>query len=222
MMPTMPTKTRSRSSASSSGAVGPRPAPAAGRRRPACAAPRRPGASTSARIARAQRVVERHRRRRRRARACSAPSSTSGAPLVTTHARVAVLVVDARSCDISLRSEVNGISPTRSKRRSAPLGRRRSLRSATRKAASVGSPWIAQSPSPSARRSALLGQAAAAEHARSCSSRSGPSASAPPSCSTLPLRRVADAGDVARARGGHDALRPSSRSRVSVPVLSER
>ena len=65
--------------------------------------------------------------------------------------------------DIILRSDVNGISPMRSKRRS-----RRSvtpsLRSATRKAASVGSPWISHAPPVALAQVGVAGQAAAAQH----------------------------------------------------------
>ena len=81
--------------------------------------------------------------------------------MVTT-AKGASPEVSASIVLISFRSEVNGISPTREKR-STRSSWMPSLRSATRNAPSVGSPWIDQTPS-SFRKIASLAQAAASEH----------------------------------------------------------
>ena len=112
-------------------------------------------------------------------------SSTSGAPLVTT------LMRPSRSASvsmllISLRSEVNGTSPTR-RNRCRRMGVSPALRSATRNAASLGSPWTIQLP-PSSRREASPARAPPASTAR-ISSRIGPSASGRPSTRSSPSGR---------------------------------
>ena len=121
--------------------------------------------------------------------------------------------------DIILRSDVNGTSATRSKRcwrRSVTP----SLRSATRKAASVGSPWISQPPSLACRRVGVAGQAAAAEHDHLLGVQR-PAFEQRALVLDLALGRVADAGDVRAARSVITRSIVIS-ERVSVPVLSEQ
>ena len=143
--------------------------PAAGRPRPACA-----GASLERdrrwRAPRTQGSVERddvHAHAHLRA----AVQQHVGRALGDHHEHVAVFVVALdRRHQLALRRERD--LATRSKRRSrrsvAP-----SLRSATRNAASVGSPWISHSPPSALAQVRVAGQAAAAEH-HDGSSRSGP------------------------------------------------
>ena len=135
---------------------------AAGRPPPACAAPGRPARSTSASTS--------------RRRASSSGADLAGDPLVRApgqqdvgrtlrHDRDPRRPARRRpaSVVISLRSEVNGTSPTRSKRcrRARPCNP--IFASATRNAASVGSPWTIHSPS-SSRSTASLARLPPTEH----------------------------------------------------------
>ena len=86
---------------------------------------------------------------------------------------------------MSLRSEVNGTSPTRSNRlrRASVIP---TLASATRNAASVGSPWMLQVPSSSSTKTASLDRlppptTACASSRSTWSSRGWPSTSSSPS-----------------------------------------
>ena len=198
MMPTVPTKIRSCSSAPSSPLPGRRLRPAAGRPRPACAAPRRTarrrrpatrarGASSSGTTAMPTRT---------RVQRCS---STSGAPLVmTTSASPCSWSRSTRRHHLALGGERDLARRARSgaaRRSLTPelalghqergLGRiALDLPRAVVVLAQVG----------------VAGQAAAAAARRCCSARSGPAVSRPPVVLERALRRIADAGDAAARR----------------------
>ncbi len=143
-------------------------------------------------------------------------SSTSGAPLVTTTTRPS----PSRSASnvlMSLRSEVNGISPTRRKR-----ARRASVSpifaSATRNAASVGSPRMDHTP-PSWRKPASLARLPATSTAPTSSTRPG-SASGRPSTRSSPSGRY-PLPVTSTSPEGVTTFSMVISFRVRVPVLSE-
>ena len=126
----------------------------------------------------------------------------------------------ACSVVISLRSEVKGISPTRSNRSVRASTRPGSLRSATRNAASVGSPCTLHEPSEPSTSSASLDRLPAASTKRTSSSSTGSSRR----CAST---RISPSGEYPEPVTSTSPVAVTIRSmvislRVNVPVLSEQ